>query len=271
MNQNEPPKRASTPTATEIARQRQARLEAAITPQGVGHSGRRERYTPPPDYPLQPCDFKRQTQFDSLPIEQACFVLLGFEPPPLDVLRFVQDTYNPSREPTWDEPPDYQDVLRSLRLSIGHGNVAAQRIREGRYETKHVSWPELVQWARSKNYAIPPELESQTAPVVTESAAAAPAKEQRTSAPGPKFSMRKDAMVTKYKDEWPTIERDIKDAAENGLSAAKAGARDWDEVQALEWARAKGKIVGAVKPADALTQSVNSMASIKGTKHTLRG
>lgn len=194
MNQNEPPKQASTPTADEIARQRRARLEAAITPQGVGCNGRRERYTPPPDYPLQPCDFKSQTQFDSLPIEQACFVLLGFQPPPLDVLRFVQDTYNPSREPTWEVPPGYEDVLRSLRLSIGHGNVAAQRIREGRYETKHVSWLELVQWARSKSYAIPPVLESsvaktapvalavpesQAAPVLTPGASVAPSK-QRT-------------------------------------------------------------------------------------------
>lgn len=161
MNQNEqPPKETSAFDADEVKRQRRERLERAITPPSSGYSGGRERYTPPPDYPLQPCDFKRQTQFDSLSIEQACFVLLGFEPPPLQVLKFVQDTYNLSDEPTWDEPPDYQDVLRSLRLSIKHGNVSAQRIREGRYETNRVSWPELVRWARSKSYGIAPELES---------------------------------------------------------------------------------------------------------------
>ena len=137
------------------------RLAAAVTPQGNGAVAWTERNrTRPSDYPLQPCDFKKLARYDSLPIEQACFVLLGFEPPPLHVLRFVQDTYNPSRQPTWDEPPEYSDSLRSLRLSIAHGNISVQRITETPYETEYVSWLELVRWARLKSYTISPELES---------------------------------------------------------------------------------------------------------------
>ena len=184
MNPNEPPpKEALPPTADEIARQRRARLEAAVTPQGSSYSGRRERYTPPPDYPLQPCDFKKWAKFDSLPIERACFVLLGYEPPPLHVLKFVQDTYDPSHEPTWDAPPDYNDVLASLRVSIAHGNISVKRIREGQYETKQVTLPDLVRWARTKEYAIAPELE----PIIAKmgpATSAAPAQ-QDTAAPAP--------------------------------------------------------------------------------------
>lgn len=161
MNQSEqPPKETSAITAEEVKRQQQKRLEDAITPPSSGYSGGRERYMPPLEHPLQPCDFKKWARRDSLSIEHACFVVLGFEPLPLHVLRFVQDTYNPSREPTWDEPPGYGDVLRSLQLSIEHGNISSRRIIEYPYTTQHVCWPELIRWARSKSYEIAPELES---------------------------------------------------------------------------------------------------------------
>lgn len=133
---------------------------------------------PPNHYPLQPCDFKKWARYDSLPIEQACFVLLGFQPPPLEVLRFKQDTYNPSREPTWDEPPEYGDALRSLRLSIEHGNISIQRITEYPYDTQHVCWPELIRWAKLKSYAIPPEFESIVATI--EPVALVPTKPKAT-------------------------------------------------------------------------------------------
>jgi hypothetical protein len=166
MNPNEPSNHVSTPTVDEIKRQRQKRLENAITPRGSGSGVRREHYTRPSDYELKHCDFKKWTRYDSLPIEQACFVLLGFEPPPLEVLRFQQDTYNPSREPIWDKPQEYDDVLRSVCVSIEHGNISTKRIIEHSYETQHVCWPELIQWARSKSYPIPLELESIVAKIV---------------------------------------------------------------------------------------------------------
>lgn len=159
MNPNEPSNHVSTHSVDEIKRQRRKRLENAIAPRGSGSGVRREQYARPSDFELKHCDFKKWARYDSLPIEQACFVLLGFEPPPLHVLRFQQDTYNPSHEPTWDKPPEYDDALRSLGVSIKHGNISTTRITEYPYETQHVCWPELIHWARSKSYAIPPELE----------------------------------------------------------------------------------------------------------------
>jgi hypothetical protein len=95
-----------------------------------------------------------------LPIERACFVLLGFEPPPLHVLRLQQNSYNLARQPTWDEPPEYSDTCRALSLSIELGNISARRVLDYPYETQHVAWRDLIRWARTKGYTIPAELET---------------------------------------------------------------------------------------------------------------
>ena len=161
MSTNEPTKKTMLVAAEEKKLADKRRLESAIQPTSGGSSGWREHYASrPSDHQLQSCDFKKWLRPDSLPIEQACFVLLGFEPPPLHVLRFQQDTYNPSREPTWDEPPEFSDTLRSLSLSIKLGNISARRVTEYPYDTRHVAWPDLIRWARSKNYPIAPELET---------------------------------------------------------------------------------------------------------------
>lgn len=108
------------------------------------------------------------------------------------------------------------------------------------------------------------------APVVAESASSAPFV-PRPTATGPKFSMSRAALVNAHAHEWGTIERDLKDASENGLSAAKAGARDWDEAAALEWARSRGKLQPAGSPASDLAQAAHNMASLPSRKHTLKG
>jgi hypothetical protein len=83
--------------------------------------------------------------------------------------------------------------------------------------------------------------------------------------------MTRAALIAAHEHEWPTIRGDIGDAKANGLAAAKAGKRGWHEAIALEWARAKGKLKGAAKPADALTQSMHGMASLQSRRHTLEG
>jgi hypothetical protein len=55
------------------------------------------------------------------------------------------------------------------------------------------------------------------------------------------FPMSKAALVSKYKAQWATIERDMQDASKNGLAVAKAGARKWSEDLALQWARSNNK------------------------------
>lgn len=95
----------------------------------------------------------------------------------------------------------------------------------------------------------PAEPEPPAAPVVPERVAVAdatgPASAVTAPTTGLKFSMTKAAMLNQHRHEWPTIERDMADASKNGLSAAKAGARDWNEATALEWARANNKLKNA--------------------------
>ncbi len=171
----DPERRLTALRADDAKRRRSARLEGAITPKGSGsgYSGQREAYRAS-DFPLQRCDLKRWTQFDSLPIEQACFVLLDFEPPPLDCLKFVQDPYWPSRAPTWDAPVGYDDVLRSLRTSIEHDIVLMLRSKVDKYTTQNVLWPELIRWAKSKSYSIQVELEDIVAKMESVAAVLAP-------------------------------------------------------------------------------------------------
>lgn len=183
MNPNEPPPKDAATLKAEKAKRNHDRLAAAINPQGTGSIGPRERYTPPPDHPLQPCNFKKWCRRDSIPIELACFVLLGFEPPKLEVLKFEQHPYEPRREPTWEAPPDYFDVLPSLRVSIAHKKILVFQITEYPFETTQVTLSDLVRWAKSKGYAVAPELESIVAKMGP-AASAAPAQ-QDTTPPAP--------------------------------------------------------------------------------------
>lgn len=57
------------------------------------------------------------------------------------------------------------------------------------------------------------------------------------------FPLTKQAMITNHQKDWPTIERDIKDASQNGLVAAKFLNRKWVEELALNWARANNKLI----------------------------
>ena len=95
-------------------------------------------------------------------------------------------------------------------------------------------------------------------------------KAPQAAAKQPKFSMNRSALIQAHKHEWPSIERDLKDASENGLSAAKAGPREWFEADALEWARGKGKLINASSPANVLAKGMSTMASLPGRRHTLK-
>ena len=112
-----------------------------------------------------------------------------------------------------------------------------------------------------------PQATPESAPVVD-----APVRLSKALATGPTFTMKKAAMVEQHKHEWPSIERDMQDASRNGLDAAKAGEREWDEFEALEWARTKGKLTSIDKTAQSLSGAMNSMASLATSrKHRLLG
>jgi hypothetical protein len=92
---------------------------------------------------------------------------------------------------------------------------------------------------------------------------------KQTGLSATQLPMKRAALIAAYIRVWPTIERDISDAKKNGLAiAAKAGERGWVEADALNWARAKGKLKNADRPVDSLAQGVNSMLNLPSRKHT---
>ena len=129
------------------------RLLNAVQPTSGGYTRARE-YHRKIDFPLQHCEFQKWMKYDSLPIERACFIMLGYEPPPLAWLRFEPQPFQSAPAPTWEEPPGYRDVLDSLRTSIARGKVSTMRITEFTYETEHIGWQELALWMRAKKYEI---------------------------------------------------------------------------------------------------------------------
>lgn len=55
--------------------------------------------------------------------------------------------------------------------------------------------------------------------------------------------LKRRALIEKYRRQWKSIERDLKDAGENGLSAAAKSDKHgyWFELRAVAWARKNGK------------------------------
>ena len=133
-----------------------------------------------------------------------------------------------------------------------------------------ISGATLPPWVQAESEKVEPVQSNATpAPIVFAEAAAVCEKPRAID--GPQFSMRKAALIAAHIHEWPTIERDIADASANGLAVAKHGARGWWEAVAMDWARAKGKLKGVEKPSTVLVQSMHTMASIPGRKHTMEG
>lgn len=221
----------------------------------------------------------------------------------MDCLQFEQNRYDPSPPPTWDKPPEYDNVLGPLRSSIAHGNIQVQKINEGQYETQQVCWPELIRWARSKSYPISDKLEDIVAKMEPVAARpkndtkpqAAPDAPADTVAPVPKtetesetdarlsdattvlastphnavkasgFSTPRAVLIEQHEHHWPTIAGDIKGAKGTELRYAKADKRGWYAAKALDWARANGKLTDADKPGNAFA-SANSIFNSK-TSH----
>lgn len=85
------------------------------------------------------------------------------------------------------------------------------------------------------------------------------------------FSMTRKALVDTHRAVWPTVEADLRDASKNGLAAAKAGARGWREDVALQWARAKGRLLPADSPADAVARAIHNTRDLPSRSHRVKG
>lgn len=179
-------------------------------------------------------------------------------------------TLNEAAQVLADSRPglDPMETVKRFRLAHSKGGLpihqggsrfpleVGETVRDFR-DTVEVS--ELDAWLRaSVGYGFPKvEGASLPAPAVRASVTQEPAPDRGRR-------VKRAALIADNVRRWPTIERDLKDAATNGLSdAAKDGAAVgwWWEGSAIEWARARAKVQD-VAP---------GLAGMTGTIHRMRG
>jgi hypothetical protein len=248
------------------------------------------RNAPPPRVPVAPVapraiDWAFWRNMHTVKLWQACALVVGVDP---DQLKYSRNgwmagpnagpRFEDSSFPNLEAKERYGKAVRLAESAVSYmdGPIFPQGTpHPGNNKEKDVSLSEVVAFFVSCEWAaIPEKLQatSQTSrPVKAAPVATAPTTEQTNRTVEPKFSMKQAGLIAAHKHEWSTIERDLKDASENGLSAAKAGPREWDEATALQWARAKGKLKLNARPVNDLANAVHSMTNLPGQKFTLKG
>ncbi|MDS4020595.1 MAG: hypothetical protein RKR03_08810 [Candidatus Competibacter sp.] len=136
---------------------------------------------------FEPCTFDKWARFDSWPIRQVAFILMGYEPPPIKELfptnnhwaAFVESSPGPitwghvldgsrddyiqrictSYQP-WERVLALRDMARGLDIAVNNGFLPWKRVVEHEHSVIYVNPAEVVKWARGKNFHIPPELEA---------------------------------------------------------------------------------------------------------------
>lgn len=131
--------------------------------------------------PLSPCRFAHWLRFDGWSVQQAAFILNGWEPPTLQELRSPQlDKYSLSATPPrwgdlfdsrWDDrtaplmsPADWERALEvrglysTLAMAISCKRLPTLNHFEGSCVWEVVKPREAVQWAVDKTLDLPPEL-----------------------------------------------------------------------------------------------------------------
>lgn len=175
-------------------------------------------------------------------------------------------------------PEDFADRLQIAQANVStNGPIHPQSLYVGVLNNPYgeVLLSEVAAASLSWGWKIPQAMQSLSIPIAAatpeppEPVAVEKKEVTAKAAPtGSKLSINKAALIAQHKHIWPTIDSDIKNASENGLSkAAKAGARDWYEDDAMQWARSKNKLI---QPTSAAT--LNSvMSNLPTRKHHLEG
>ncbi|OGB54332.1 MAG: hypothetical protein A2503_01260 [Burkholderiales bacterium RIFOXYD12_FULL_59_19] len=170
--------------------------------------------------------------------------------------RHVQEAYLPDGKRVYVELPP-QEVAPAVGEHAMRIQMATPLTIKA--ENLHALMEEVA--AHEKTPLAPANQGNREVPAPANSASSAPA-----------VPFTKAALISAHAHEWPTLKRDIADAAQNGLAtAAKAGARGWSETEALNWARARGKLISAAKPADSVDQAMRNMSKLPSKKHTFQG
>jgi len=165
------------------------------------------------------------------------------------------------RPPVFDLSKDFAEQgIPCDQPTITAPDFAAWLAAQGETPSDHIkAWLAAVGAAQ----AVPAPAITIVATDDVKPASTSPVKAATT---GARLATNKAALIAQHKHEWPTIERDIQDAAANGLSkAAKAGPRDWHESDALEWARSKNKLMPTEKP----VSLDNVMRNLPAKRHVM--
>lgn len=131
--------------------------------------------------PLSPCRFAHWLRFDGWPVQQAAFILNGWEPPGLHDLRPPKiDPYSLSSSPPrwgdlfdsrWDDrtaslmsPTDWEralevrDLYAILAMAISGKQLQTFNHYEGTHVWEAVKPRDVIQLAMNKEYDLPPDL-----------------------------------------------------------------------------------------------------------------
>lgn len=113
----------------------------------------------------------------------------------------------------------------------------------------------IVAWAKANGVSVPDAPKA----ALTQGAAAAQG-EAVTAAPAagaalvplaavPARFVKRAVLLKELQDEWGTIESDLKQASNNGLTAAAYNGHAWDIDKARKWAAERGKLGAPIKQA----------------------
>lgn len=156
-------------------------------------------------------------------------------------------------------PPIVKNFYNVIRRETGAVPLAT--MPDERMELSQEEFQEL-----KGKYSVTPEAKPVPVDQPTNTSHDPVARPLRDEAP----NMSRNGLIKAHQHDWPTIDRDLKDASTNGLSAtAKAGNRYWNETAALAWARAHGKLQSPAAPTTDLAQATRNMASLPVRKHKL--
>jgi hypothetical protein len=125
----------------------------------------------PFDYPLTAVDSRRWQRLGELSIEEAAFVVAGFEPPPIEVIRFKPIQYQERPGKTWAQPQDYDDFVLAAERALERNQLAGRSDIQMMFTVRLVELPTVLRWARERSFTVasmwdPFEQDVQAAPPV---------------------------------------------------------------------------------------------------------
>ena len=136
----------------------------------------------PFDFPLRTVDAQRWQRFGELSVEEAAFVVAGFEPPPIAVIRYRPIPYQERPGATWARPNEYGDFVRAATSAIERGIVSARSKIQDMHTVQLVELFDVLEWAEATGFTVALKLDGprparKSAPVQSVESDSTPAAE----------------------------------------------------------------------------------------------